>query len=382
MRVQKDFNNIQVLRLDGIDILRGIAVIAVILYHFFVLLDLSHNNIFPYIHAFGSIGVPLFFIISGYLIYRSIDRNITKRGIKKGIINYFFHRLFRILPAYYFNLLIVFLMASFLLNNEYFYSAAFFRQLFSHLTFTSYFIDKSAGFGINGAYWTLGIEMSWYIFAPLFFIFFKKTRILIFIMLMSFMYTWGISQGFFDTFFDLNVEKANYRLLLTYYTTLLPGQITYFISGILIYKYAIAPSSYASARNYLLAILLLFLFIWIHGYYNIYLNFLPSHLILLMVTTLLFILIYTTQVKGGTFLEWIGKISYSLYLWHMPILFVMRESHILEYRSLSEATVFFLILLFSLSSMSYYFIEEGGFALREKLTAHFLANKKVDEVEK
>ena len=368
-------NNIQMFRLDGIDILRGIAVIAVIIYHFFVILGLSHNNIFPYIHAFGSIGVPLFFIISGYLIYRSIDRNITEKGIKQGTINYFFHRLFRILPAYYFNLVIVFLMASFLLNNDYFYSASFFRQFFSHLTFTSYFIDKSAGFGINGAYWTLGIEMSWYIFAPLFFIFFKRTRILIFIMLMSFMYTWGISQGFFDSFFDLNVEKANYRLLLTYYTTLLPGQITYFVSGILIYKYAISPSSSAFARNYLIAILLLSLFVWINGHYNIYLNFLLSHLILLIVTTLLFILIYTTKVKGGAFLEWIGKISYSLYLWHMPILFVMKESHALDYRSLSEATVFFLILLFSISSMSYYFIEEGGFALRKKLTDKFFVEK-------
>ena len=355
------------MRLDGIDILRGIAVIAVIIYHFYVLLGLTHSKLFPYIHIFGSIGVPLFFVISGYLIYRSIDRNISHKGIKKGILNYFLHRLFRILPAYYFNLLIVFLMASFILNNDFFYSSSFFKQLFSHLTFTSYFTHKSAGFGINGAYWTLSIEMLWYIVAPLFLIFLNRTPILLFIVLLSMFYVWNVGNGFLDPVFNLDSKAINYRLLLSYYITQLPGQINYFIAGILIYKYSISISKEKSVQNYLFAAFFLFSFIGIMGYYGIHLDFLPSHLILLSVTVLLFVLLYTTKVKGGAFLGWIGKISYSLYLWHMPILFVIQKSHILEHRSLFESILFFLILLFSISSMSYYFIEEAGYTLRKKL---------------
>ena len=359
------------MRLDGIDILRALAVIAVVVYHFFVLLGLTHIPLFPYMKTFGSLGVPLFFVISGYLIYRSVERNITQKGRKRGLLNYFFHRLFRILPAYYFNLFIVFIMASFVLNHDYFYSASFFKQFFTNLTFTSYFVHKTAGFGINGAYWTLGIEMIWYIVAPLFFIFFKNTRVLLFIVLLSFVYTWGVDMGYLDTFFGLNEKAGNYRLLLWYYSTQLPGQITYFISGILIYKYTLSPSADKTVRNYLLASGMLVLFTGIMGYTNIYLNFLSSHVLLLVVTGTLFVLLYTTKVKGAAFIEWIGKISYSLYLWHMPILYAMNRSHILEYRSMFETVLFFLILLFSISSMSYYFIEEGGFALRKKLTKRF-----------
>lgn len=369
------------MRLDGIDILRGIAVISVVLYHFFVLLGLTDNNMFLYIHTFGSIGVPLFFVISGYLIYRSVDRNMSQKGTKKGLLNYSLHRFFRILPAYYFNLFIVFLMVAFIVENDFFYSASFFRYFFSHLTFASYFTHMSTGFGINGAYWTLSIEMLWYIIAPLFLIFFKRTRVLLLIMLMSLLYIWSMGDGLFDSLLELDKEAFNYRLLLHYYITQLPGQINYFIAGILIYKYAISAAPDRSIRNYLFATLILLSFIGVMGYYRIYLDFLPSHLILLSVTVLLFILLYTTKVKGGAFLEWIGKISYSLYLWHMPILFVMQKSHILEHRSLLEATLFFLIFLFSISSMSYYFIEEGGFSLRKRVTKRFFIEKEVKEAE-
>ncbi len=363
-------NNIQMLRLDGIDILRGLAVISVVLYHFFVLLGLTHSPYFPYIKSFGSLGVPLFFIISGYLIYRSIERNISSKGTKKGLLNYFFHRLFRILPAYYFNLLIVFIMASFVLNNDFFYSDAFFRQFFLNLTLTSYFVNKTAGLGINGTYWTLSIEMLWYIIAPFFLIFFRQTRILLLIMLLSILYIWGLAYGDLGVYLHLD---SNYKALLPYYLSQLPAQINYFIAGVLIYKYTLAVSLSKTRYHYLFVVLILSLFVGAMGYFKIHLSYIPSHLSILTVTTLLFVLLYTVKVKITAFslLEWIGKISYSLYLWHTPILFAMDRSHILEHRSLSESTVFFLLLLLSISSMSYYFIEEGGYALREKLTKRF-----------
>jgi len=357
-------------RLDGIDILRGTAVTAVIVYHFFVLLGLTSSEFFPYVQTFGSLGVPLFFIISGYLIYRSIERNISSKGTPKGLLNYFFHRLFRILPAYYFNLLVVVLMAALYINNNYYYSDTFFEQFFLNFTLTSYFINKTAGLGINGTYWTLSIEMLWYIVAPFFLIYFQRTRILLFIMLLSILYIWGLAYGDLGIYLHLD---SNYRSLLPYYLSQLPAQINYFIAGILIYKYRLVISLPKTRYHYLLVVVILSFFVGTMGYYKIHLSPIPSHLSILMVTTLLFVLLYTIKVKKAIFflLEWIGKISYSLYLWHTPILFAMDRSHILEYRSLSESIVFFLLLLISISSMSYYFIEEGGFALREKLTKRF-----------
>jgi len=363
------------MRLDGIDILRGLAVITIVIYHFFVLLGLTNNVAFLYVNTLASLGVPLFFVISGYLIYRSVDRNVSQKGIKRGVLSYFFHRLFRILPAYYFNLFIVFLMAGFIMNQDYFYTDAFFKQFFSHLTFTSYFTYQSTGFGINGAYWTLSIEMLWYIVVPFILFYFKRTRALLVIVLLSFIYIFGMSHGWFDYYFDLDSSRANYALMHAYYLSQLPGQINFFIAGILIYKYQYHLKLQRAYYAYFLATLLLLLYVWANLHWVSYSATMGKHMMVLVVVSGLFILLYSVKSKGLAFLEWIGKISYSLYLWHMPILFVMNKSHILDERSLLDATIFFLFLLFSISSMSYYFIEEGGFALRKKLTKRFFSEK-------
>jgi len=370
------------MRLDGIDILRGLAVSIVVVYHFFVLLELTAGPAFPYINTLAYLGVPLFFVISGYLIYRSVDRNVSQKGIKKGVLSYFFHRLFRILPAYYFNLFIIFIMAGFIINQDYYYSASFFKQFFSHLIFTSYFKYQSAGFGINGAYWTLSIEMLWYIVVPFILFYFKKTRALLLIAFLSFIYIFGMSHGWFDHYFDLDGSRANYALMHSYYLSQLPGQINFFIAGILIYKYQYHFKLQRVYYAYLLAIFLLLLYVWSSLYFVSYSDTIGKHMMVLLVVSVLFILLYSVKSEGLSFLEWIGKISYSLYLWHMPILFVMNKSHILEERSLLETTVFFFFLLFSISSMSYYFIEEGGFALRKKLTARFFENKELVKLER
>ncbi len=359
----------QNLRLDGIDILRGVAVTGVIIYHFYVLLGLMHLGSFAYVHAFGLLGVPLFFIISGYLIYKSIHRNIDKRGEKKGLINYFLHRLFRILPAYYFNLFFVLMLAALMLDGKLLYSTGFIKQILSNLTFTSYFIHKSSGFGFNGAYWTLNIEMLWYLIAPLIFLFAKQTKILIALALLSFLYLWGLEQGFLDSIFGLDNTAKYYELELFYLSTQLPGQINYFIAGILIYKYAISSQSLQAKSIFILVIVLFALYVGLNGHFGISTSFLTIQLFTLFVATLLFILLYATKIKGFFFLEWIGKISYSLYLWHMPILFVLKKTSIFSYLSIPASAALFTAILLSISTLSYYLIEEGGFELRKKIEA-------------
>ena len=356
------------MRLDGIDNLRGIAVIAVVLYHFFVLLELTQSHLFPYIHAFGLIGVPLFFIISGYLIYRSIGNSVERRGRKRGVFNYFLHRLFRIIPAYYFNLFVVLILASFMLNNDFFYSTSFLKQVISNFTFTAYFTHRISGFGFNGAYWTLNIEMLWYLIAPLLFLYIKNTKMLTLLALMSFAYLWMLGHGLLNTFLDLDNTAVSYRLELLYFATQLPGQINYFISGIFIYKYANSVQPTHPRYNYLLAMLLILFFTGVNGYFGISHSFVIQQLFTLVVATLLFTLIYATKIKGLSFLAWIGKISYSLYLWHMPLLFVMKHSEALAHLSLFRTSILFILSLLFISSLSYYFIEEGGFTLRQKVT--------------
>ncbi len=357
------------LRLDGIDLLRGLAVSSVIVYHFFAILGLQGNPYFHYVHSFGLFGVSLFFVISGYLIYRSISVNLSRYGTRSGLKHYTYHRLFRILPAYYFNLAVVLLMVSFIIDSNYLYSLSFLKQIFLNMTFLSYFIYQDSGFGINGAYWTLSIEMLWYLVVPLIVIFIKKNSTLYLLGVLSFLYLLALDFGLFDILFHLDKDDPSYMIKLYYFSFQLPGQLSYFISGILIYNYAKDYTFVSGKIKYLLATLVIIIFIFVSSRYPINLSFFANNLFILAIVSALFILLYNSKPKGVVWMEWIGKISYSLYLWHLPLLFIMKKTSILTHISMPVAITLFIISLLSISSLSYYLIEEGGFHLRKKFEA-------------
>jgi hypothetical protein len=60
----------------------------------------------------------------------------------------------------------------------------------------------------------------------------------------------------------------------------------------------------------------------------------------------------------------------------MPLLFLINK-YILPYEfSFIFITILFLVLLFSISALSYYVIEEGGFYIRKKFEAKMISGQK------
>jgi peptidoglycan/LPS O-acetylase OafA/YrhL len=74
-----------------IDGLRGVAVGLVVLYH-----------LFPGVFKKGFLGVDVFFVISGYVVTQALERDFT-RGRWDGLARFYARRVRRILPALYFN---------------------------------------------------------------------------------------------------------------------------------------------------------------------------------------------------------------------------------------------------------------------------------------
>lgn len=353
------------MRLKGIDFLRGVAVLCVAIYHFFVLLGLAKNPVFPYIHFFGQFGVSLFFVISGYLIYRSVTHYFATKPYTYGIVRYTLHRIFRIVPAYYANLFVVLLIAFYTYGEAFVRTPNFLPSLLTHLTFTSYFVYKDAGYGINGAYWTLDIEMLWYIVAPLLFLYVKKPLMLMLLAIPNLTYLYGLDHGWFDTLLHLDNRAPNYPIVLYYLSFQLPGQLIYFLGGIFVFLYAKRTLPFSLTTRYAFFATIFAFFLYLSTTTPMFQSFLFRNVMLFVIVVSIFVLFYDITPKGFKLVEKIGLISYSIYLWHMPILFVLKRyfSHL----SHSASALAYIFVLAILSTLSYLLIEKKGFTLRKKL---------------
>ena len=84
-------------RLDGLDVLRGAAVGAVLLGH-------SWPGIFQ---GAGIVGVIAFFVLSGYLITRNLLGLRAQDRPRRALAVFYYRRLLRIVPAYYRALIVI-----------------------------------------------------------------------------------------------------------------------------------------------------------------------------------------------------------------------------------------------------------------------------------
>jgi peptidoglycan/LPS O-acetylase OafA/YrhL len=135
-----------------LDVLRGIAAMAVFIFHLGAPMALIGVQIPGY--RAGEAGVQMFFVLSGYLIGASIlaPRQLSRR-------DYVWKRVFRILPLYYFSILVVLLFV----NATPLMSHSGVKDIIVHVLLIQIFFGKYRT-AINPVLWTLSIEWLFYIF--------------------------------------------------------------------------------------------------------------------------------------------------------------------------------------------------------------------------
>ena len=84
-------------RLPGLDLLRAIAIVSVMLFHSYVVGGLGER--LSSISAYGWMGVDLFFVLSGYLIGSQLLQPLS-RGVPISFRDFYLRRAFRVLPAF------------------------------------------------------------------------------------------------------------------------------------------------------------------------------------------------------------------------------------------------------------------------------------------
>lgn len=159
-----------------IDIFRTIAILSVLIYHFYVLCNYpyqEHAVLNRMIGIGGELGVTLFFIISGFGIYNSLFRMEEKEN-KIVMKSFLKKRFLRILPQYYVCIAILLLITS---NAQYMNKSGLF-DIGTHLIFIHNWFPSTHG-SINGVLWSMGTIFQFYFIAVFIYRLMKKNKWLV-----------------------------------------------------------------------------------------------------------------------------------------------------------------------------------------------------------
>lgn len=215
---------------NNFDLIRLILALIVCFVHGYQLSGYQELSFIPKVLS-SEIAVKSFFVVSGFLIFMSYERS-------SSLLSYFLKRIRRIYPAYLTVILIMavgFVLISTKNASEYFSSTQWIKYLAVNLVFLNFLQPSLPGVfehniftAVNGALWTLKIEVAFYICVPLIVYFFKflpRNWLLIFGYLLSIAYS---------TIFNMIASQTGEGL----YQELgqqLPGQLCYFLAGAFIY---------------------------------------------------------------------------------------------------------------------------------------------------
>ena len=348
--------------LPSIDSLRALAVLAVIIYHIDV-------NYLPG----GFLGVDLFFVLSGYLISSLIIKEYKKTGTL-NLYNFYMRRARRLLPAVYFMitvcLLFMVLFNGVLLRKSHL-DAVFGYIYSSNWWYIFHKLDYFDSFGAQSPFkhlWSLAIEEQFYMFFPLIFLIFNRqkkeegqssslNKNFIYIVLGLIL----ISLVTHILLFDINNINRIYFGTDTRAFSLLVGVV-----GALVYPMDKLSSSTNVKESVLYSVVSLTsisTLIAIMFYTSEYNTWLYRGGFLLVAVLGLIIII--SSGKQHTFISkalsfrpivFIGKISYSLYLWHFPIIVLTTPVSEIGNPNLFYVTLR-IILTFIAATLSYLFVE-------------------------
>ena len=154
----------RVIVLDGI---RGLAILLVTLYRFTkeASSGLEVGSLVRGAIQFGSSGVELFFVLSGFLITRIL---IDTCSSPNYFSTFFYRRSLRIFPLYFLSLLIFLWILPWAIGNPDLFAAARDRSLYL-LTYTTNFkmaAENAWSFGYLDHFWSLAVEEHFYLVWP------------------------------------------------------------------------------------------------------------------------------------------------------------------------------------------------------------------------
>lgn len=135
-------------RIEFIDALRGIAAVAVMLHHY-------NDRLYWTLFEHGNVGVPMFFVLSGFVIAMSIREPITLPYIGRFALR----RAIRLDPPYWVSMFLVLAIGFFGASYGVHHAGIDVGQIAAHLVYLQPWLGYE---NIQGVYWTLCYEVQFY----------------------------------------------------------------------------------------------------------------------------------------------------------------------------------------------------------------------------
>lgn len=275
-------------RLFELDALRGIAALAVVFYHYFYRYNELYNNQNAIVELvyFGKYGAQFFFIISGFVIYWTLSR------VEKPL-DFLISRFSRLYPVYWIAVLITFSLVSIIgLSGK---EISCYEALGNLLMFHEYFGISH----VDGVYWTLTVELTFYFWIFVLYMSGQLKRAeycMLPVLLMAVLHSTGVFR----------LPEIVNKLFITYH-------INFFIAGICFYKIVNKTADIFTIPVILLSLISTIFIISV------------KHFLVFTVFYACFYLVVSGYFKFLSFKPFVflGRISYSLYLLHQNIGFMI-----------------------------------------------------------
>jgi peptidoglycan/LPS O-acetylase OafA/YrhL len=323
--------------LPALEGIRGLASVMVLIFH----ASIFGWNI-PIVTGMGNLGVMLFFTLSGFLMayhYMPTSFSVSYWAA------FYLRRFLRIYPAYFFVISACYLLRHYLpQNNQPFWYDSQWNDLLK-----SWLMSYSNNPGI---FWTIPAELCFYVFYPIIAI------LLLCIPAIRFRIALMICSWF--------LLLATYGGFASYFSVSMPFFLGGIVAANLLHHYS-KPKSMPGSANMLavLCLLSMYMLLWrmpasLFSLNGNHLNYNQSWFL----SPLLAVLVLSIALSKG-FMTWLfaipparflGKISYSVYLVHMPV-------QVMEKRFLPAdmQSVWIMLLLVLLTSMLFYGLVEAPF---------------------
>lgn len=303
---------------------------------------------------FGRAGVYAFLVISGY----SVAVSYEKSG---GFGDYIKKRLWRIVPLYYFWIIIcIFSGLTATYWQSEFNSEIDAWNVIAHILFISY-IDYTIANTIIGVEWSIPIEVFWYFLVPPMLHMTRSPQKTLFVLVLSFL----IHRIFMQHPDVLPVNEEHAAIAMSW--SPIPYVFSYAL-GVSVYRFRsfINRTSLISGLSMIAVVLLLFFYFFSQE--NVLFIFHDQFIFTSIITAILVLLGTDGNVMFRLFfctrlVQHLGIISYGIYLSHMPIISALGEINpAFKEHSLILFSIALLLSIF-ISSFTYVIIEKQSMAI-------------------